>query len=466
MIFCDRQGAGTAMSAGRGLFVELADQMVAQPELGAAPAARLRTAQRDQPEFQVVDLDSLLAADHQARAVWSFVLALDLSELLALIKAREGEPGRPPADPKILVALWLYATLDAVGSARELARLCEAHVAYRWLCGGVSMNHHTLADFRIAQVALLDRLLAQGVASLVSEGLVRLERLAQDGVRIRASAGASSFRRRDRLESLLAEAEARVEQLKGELEADPAASTARQRAAHERAARERVERTKAALRRMQELEAERARREKTDKKRTQKQKAPRASTTDAEARVMKMADHGYRPAYNGQFASDPQTQVIVAVDLDTTGSDGGLMAPMQERIAETYGQTPQQYLVDGGFSKLDDIEQAHAAGIEVFAPPANNKHQTDPFAPRKDDGPGTAAWRKRMASEAGKAVYRERAKHECVNAQLRNCGVVRLLVRGREKVRAVLLWFAVAHNLRRAMALRRALAQPIAAAGG
>ena len=362
------------------------------------------------------------------------------------------------------MTLWLYATIEAVGSARALARLCEAHVAYRWICGGVSMNHHTLADFRVAQVALLDRLLAQGVASLVSEGLVKLERLAQDGVRIRASAGSSSYRRRERLESLLSEAEARVEQLKAELEADPAASTARQRAARERAARERVERTKAALERMQQLEAERARREKTHKKDTEKQKAPRASTTDAEAQVMHMADGGYRPAYNGQFASDPQTQVIVAVDLDTTGSDGGLMAPMQDQIVETYGQTPQQYLVDGGFSKLDDIERAHAAGIEVFAPPPNNKHKTDPFAPRKSDGPGTAAWRERMASEAGKAVYRERAKHECINAHLRNCGVVRLLVRGRQKVRAVLLWFAVAHNLLRALALRSAAAQASAAA--
>ena len=454
------------MSADRGLFAEPADQIVAQPEVGAAPAARLRTAQRDQPEFQVVDLESLLPPDHQARAVWDFVAAQDLRALLAPIKAREGEPGRPPADPKILLALWLYATLEAVGSARELARLCEAHVAYRWLCGGVSMNHHTLADFRVGQVALLDRLLAQGVASLVSEGLVKLERLAQDGVRIRASAGSSSYRRRERLESLLSEAEARVAQLKEELEADPAASTARQRAARERAARERIERTNAALRRMQELEAERVRREKTDKKRTQRQEAPRASTTDAEARVMHMPDHGYRPAYNGQFASDPQTQVIVAVDLDTTGSDAGLMAPMQDRIAETYGQTPQQYLVDGGFSKLDDIERAHTAGIEVFAPPPNNKHRTDPFAARKGDGPGTAAWRKRMASEAGKVVYRDRAKHECVNAQLRNCGVVRLLVRGREKVRAVLLWFAVSHNLRRAMALRCVAAEPIAATAG
>jgi transposase len=454
------------MAEAESLFGELPELGASQPPESEAPAARLRTAQRDQPELQVVDLDSLLSPDHPARAVWAFVSALDLSELLTAVKAREGEPGRPPADPRILMTLWLYATLEAVGSARALAQLCEAHVAYRWICGGVSMNHHTLADFRVAQVALLDRLLAQGVASLVSEGLVTLERLAQDGVRIRASAGSASYRGRERLESLLSEAQARVAQLKTELETNPAATTARQRAARERAAREQIERTQAALERMKELEAQRARREKTHKKDTEKQKEPKASTTDAEARVMKMADGGYRPAYNGQFASDPRTQVVVAVDLDTTGSDGGLMAPMQDQITATYGQTPRQYLVDGGFSKLDDIERAHAAGIEVFAPPPNNKHGTDPYAPRDDDKPGTAAWRKRMRSEEGKAVYRQRGMHECVNAHLRNCGVVRLLVRGQEKVRAVLLWFAVAHNLMRGLALRNAAAQPMAAASG
>ena len=432
----------------------------APPVEAAAP--RLRTAQRDQIELQVVDLESLLASDHPARAVWAYVEQLDLSEPLGAIRARGDEPGRPAADPKILMALWLYATIEGVGSARALARLCEAHVAYRWICGGVSMNHHTLSDFRVDRVALLDRLLAQGVAALVSEGLVRLERLAQDGVRIRASAGASSFRRRPRLELLLEEAEQRVATLKAELTADPAASATRHRAAQARAARERVEKVSVALERMKELEAQRARRAKKDKKATEKQKPPRASTTDAEARVMKMADGGYRPAYNGQFASDPQTQVIVAVDLDTTGSDGGLMGPMQEQIAATYGQTPKQYLVDGGFNKSDDIERAHDAGIAVYAPPPNNKHKTDPFAPRDDDGPGTAAWRQRMASDEGKAIYRDRAKHECINAHLRNRGGQRLLVRGRAKVRALLLWFAVSHNLLRALALRAVAAKAAA----
>ena len=193
-----------------------------------------------------------------------------------------------------------------------------------------------------------------------------------------------------------------------------------------------------------------------------KRKEPRVSTTDAEARVMKMADGGYRPAYNGQFASDPETQVIVALDIDTTGSDHGLIGLMQEQIGQTYGQAPKQYLVEGGFTKLEDIERAHQKGIEIFAPPPSNKHATDPFAPREDDGPGTEAWRKRMSSEEDKAVYRLRAKAECVNADLRNRGLQYLLLRGREKVRAVLLWFAVAHNLMRAVALRAAAARAAA----
>lgn len=451
------------MSEPECLFGGLSEQIGPQRPEAPPSAPRLREAQRDQIALRVVDLEGLLPLDHPARAVWAFVERLDLSPLLDAIKAREGEPGHPPPDPQILMALWLYATIEAVGSARALARLCESHVAYQWICGGVSMNYHTLSDFRVAQVGLLDRILAQGVTALVAEGLVQLERLAQDGVRVRAAAGAASYRRRPRLEKLLAEAEARVAALKEELQSDPAACSARQRAARERAARERVERTTAALERMTELEAERARREKTHKQDTQKQKEPRASTTDAEARVMKMPDGGFRPAYNGQFASDPETQVIVAVDIDTTGSDHGQMGPMQAQIRQTYGQAPQQYLVDGGFNKFEEIEQAHAAGIAVFAPPPNNKHGTDPFAPRKDDGPGTLAWRERMSGAEGQAVYRSRAKAECVNADLRNRGFQRLLLRGREKVRAALLWFAVAHNLMRAVALRRAAAQAAAA---
>jgi transposase len=451
------------MSGTEGLFENLPEQREVQREEAGAGAPRLREACREQLELRVVDLESLLEAEHPARAVWSFVEGLDLTELLMSIKAREGRPGQAPPDPKIMLTLWLYATVAGVGSARTLARLCEEHVAFRWICGGVSMNYHTLAEFRVDHVKFLDRQLAQGVAALAAEGLVTLERLAQDGVRVRAAAGAASFRRRARLEELLAAAEARVAALKKEVESDPAASDRRVRSARERAARERLERTAAALERMQKLEAERKRREKTNKEQTKKQKEPRASTTDADARVMKMADAGFRPAYNAQIASDPASQVIVAVDIDTTGSDRGLMAPMLKQIEETYEQAPKEYLVDGGFAKNEDIETAFAAGIAVFAPPVVNKHGTDPLAPRPDDGPGMLAYRQRMASDQGKTMYRLRCEAECIHAQLRNRGLQRFLLRGRQKVRAVLLWFALAHNLLRAIALRRAATQAAAA---
>ena len=442
------------MSRDGELFGDLPEQRPEAREEAVKGPVRLREARRNEAAFQIVELDALLTPDHPARAVWAFVEGLDLAALRAAIKAREGVSGRPPADPKILVALWLYATIEGVGSARALARLCESHIVYRWICGGVSMNYHTLSDFRVGQEALLDRMLVQGVAGLVEAGLVRLERLAQDGVRVRAAAGTRSFRRRERLEMHRADALARVEQLKKEVDSDPGASNARQKAAQARAARQRVERVEAALERMKKLEEERARREQTHKKDTKKQKEPRASTTDEQARIMKMADGGFRPAYNGQFASDPETQVIVGVDVDTTGSDGGLMMPMIKEIEDDYGTKPQEYLVDGGYTKLDDIEAAHKAGIAVFTPLPKNKHGTDPAEPRKSDGPGVTAWRQRMASDEGKQIYTQRAKSECVNAQFRNLTGYRLLVRGEKKVRTALLWFAVAHNLMRDWTLR------------
>jgi transposase len=402
--------------------------------------------------MQVSALDDLVSEDHPVRAVWAFVEGLDLSALHAAIKAREGQPGHPPADPKLLLALWLWATVDGVGSARQLDRLCRDHQVYRWLCGGVSMNYHSLSDFRIDHLAVLERLLAQGVASMVDAGLVSLDTLAQDGLRVRAGAGASSFRRRGRLDELLVAAQARVERLRVEAETDPTGGDQRRRAAKERGARERVERIAAAQERMKELEAERERREKTNKKEVAKQKPPRASTTDADARVMKMADGGWRPAYNAQIISAPEHQVIVAVDIDTSGSDRGLAQPGIETV-HAEGYEPSNYLVDGGFAKNDAIEWAHANDIKMWCPPAQTKHGTDPYAPKKGDGIGVADWRERMKSEKGKAFYRLRCEHECINAHARRMGLRQLTLRGKIKARIHLVLFAVAHNMMRFLAL-------------
>jgi hypothetical protein len=320
------------------------------------------------------------------------------------------------------------------------------------------MNYHSLSSFRIAHMAVLERLLAQGVASMVDAGLVSLDTLAQDGLRVCAGAGASSFRCRAWLDELLVAAQTRVERLRREAETDPTGSNQRQRAAKERGARERVERIAAARDRMNELEAERERREKTNKKEVAKQKPPRASTTDADARVMKMADGGWRPAYNMQIISVPEHQVIVAVDIDTSGSDRGLAQPGIETV-HAEGYKPSNYLVDGGFAKNDAIEWAHANDIKMWCPPAQTKHGTDPYAPKKGDGVGVADWRKRMKSEEGKAFYRLRCEHECINAHARRMGLRQLTLRGKIKARIHLLWFAVARNMMRFLALHAKAAQ-------
>jgi transposase len=414
---------------------------------------RLRTANRQQVVFRAASLDALIPHDHPARVVWDYVEGLDLSPLYDRIKSVERGPGRDAMDPKILMALWLYATVEGVGSARKLDELCREHAAFQWIAGDVSTNYHTLADFRTGHVELLDGLLTAGVAALVAEDLVDLNRVAQDGMRVRASAGAASFRRRLTLEEALAQAEAQVEALRAEVEEDPAASDRREKGARQRAARERAERIKAALERLPELEAK--------KKAGEKDKA-RCSTTDPQATVMKMADGGFRPAYNVQFATATDSQVIVGVDVETTGSDAGQMAPMVEQVKGRYETVPGEVLVDGGFAQHDQIEAVSAPelGCTVYAPvPKPKDSRVDRHAPKPGDSAAVAAWRQRMGTGQAKAIYKERAATaECVNAQARGRGLIHLLVRGLAKVKAIVLWHALAHNLLRAAALRAAAA--------
>jgi transposase len=413
----------------------------------AAGEPRLREPVRYQIELRAVDLEALLGADHAARVIWAYVQKLDLRDLEQAVRAREHTPGQAPASPRLLLALWLFATSEAIGSARALARLCESHDAYRWLCGGVSLNYHGLADFRTAHAQLLDRLLTESVASLSMAGVINLDEVAQDGVRVRAAAGTSSFRRRKKLHKELGKARRLLERLKQEADADPQASSRRMQAAQERAAREREARVAAALDKLAEIEAQRARRGRTNKEQVAKQKEPRASTTDPQARVMKMADGGFRPAYNCQIATAAGGEIVLVTDVKTVGSDRGLMRPMIDAIKNRHGVWPKRHLVDGGFNKNADTEWAACHGVKVYGPPSRSKHKRDPYAPRADDGPGVAAWRARMNSPHGKAVYKRRSRAECINARFRNWGLHQFTVRGVDKVNTVLRWFALANNI-------------------
>ena len=428
------------------LFGNLPEQPKPQADASAAQAPRLREPKRDQIELRAVDIESLIGADHPIRVIWSYVEGLDLRELEDRIKARGDRPGHPATSPRLLLALWLYATSDGIGSARALERLCNNHDVYRWLCGGVSVNHHTLADFRVGCADLLDRLLTQHLTALAKAGLVDLDTLAQDGVRIRASAGAASFRREATLDRLLATAQVVVAELKREVDTHSDASNQRIKAAKERAARERSERVKAAQKALGEIKQQRQEREEK-RGNGKKPKEPRASTTDADARVMKMADGGFRPSYNVQVTSAAGEQIVVGVEVCNTGSDRGLMRPMLERLRARIGRFPRSHLVDGGFTSAQDIEWAHAEGLDVYCPPTKSKHGTDPYWPRRGDGPGILAWRARMASEPGKARYKRRSICECIHARWRNWDLRQLTVRGIEKVRAIALCYALTNNI-------------------
>jgi len=423
------------------------------------PAVRLRVPERRQVAMVVQCPDDLVAAQHPVRMVMALVETLDLSRFCEPIKARDGVAGRDATDPRLLVGLWLYACIRGMGSARELARRCEESAAFRWLCGGVTVNHRLLSDFRVDHAAALDELFTQVNASLVDKELVSVSRVSQDGVRVRVSAGAGSFRREERLRKLLAESKQHVEELGRQLETpeSSAALTARQRAARQRAAREKQQRLEQAIAQLPELkqkQAEAAQKAGQGKHgQTIQDKELRVSSSDAEARRMKMPNGGFNPACNVQLATDTESRAIVGVAVSNEGSDSaGLSEPMREQVEQRTGQAVEQHLLDGGYLRIADIEHAHQQGVELFVPPKparNPCRRGHELEPKPGDSEAVLAWKRRMANAEGKEIYRQRAAtSETVNADLRSYrGLTQLTVRGLAKAKCVALWCALAYNV-------------------
>ncbi len=422
------------------------------------PSVRLRRPERRQTALLIQCPDDLVSADHPVRLVMAVVEKLDLSRFHESIKARAGQAGRDATDPQLLVALWLYACIRGIGSARELARRTEDSAAFRWLCGGVTVNHRLLSEFRTDHGAALDELFTQVIASLVDKEVVQVSRVSQDGVRVRVSAGAASFRREERLQSLLEQARQHVQQLRAQVDSPAHRSlTMRQKAARKRAAEEKLERLEQAVAQLPELQQRQAAaaRRAGDGEIGQKIRArqPRVSTTDAEARVMKMPNGGFNPAVNVQLAADTQSRAILAVQVSNEGSDNaGLSAPMRQQVEQRTGGKVQQQLIDGGYLRKDDIEAAHAEGVELFVPPKpawGARNQGRELEPKHGDSQAVRAWKQRMATEEGKGIYKERAAtSETVNADLRTYrGLTQLTVRGLKKIKCVALWCALAYNL-------------------
>jgi transposase len=431
---------------------------------------RIRQAERRQAGFELVDLESLVVDDHPVRAVWSFVEGLDLQVFYDRIKARGETPGRPATDPRILVALWLYATADGIGSARALARLCEHHTIYRWICGGVGVNHTMLSEFRLDSGEFLDRLLTNSLTALMKEGLITLDEVITDGTKVRAAASRSSMRRRQTLVELEEKARIRVAELKQELEADSAAGERRLSKRRLSAAEDRARRVAAALAKhpatapkQEKGPSDRDKPPPATGKNGKKPKEERVSTTDPDAPLMKMADGAVRPAYNVQVSS--ASGFVVAIEPVQRRNDRGLAPSMVAQVEQRCGMLPKRLLADTGAMTAADIvtmAQAHPS-MQVFSPPPARKEASKPQSKARYERNRAAEpqclreWRDRMDREEGQAVYKRRSNTEHVHARLKNRGFGRMVLRGIAKVRIACLLHAITHNLMWAISRRRAL---------
>jgi transposase len=414
--------------------------------------ARVKLPERYQVEMQLMSLDEMVRDDSLVRTVVKYVDSLDLSELYHPIKATSDNVGRDRIDPRILFSLWLFATLEGINSGRKIAQLTGRDVAYMWICGGVSVNYHTICDFRKDHAELVERILTDSIAVLHHQDLVKLETLAQDGMRVRASAGSGSFRRQGKLKESRKLAEQYLHQLKEDSESNDDDDKGG-RSARLRAAEEKLERIEQACVEMEDLQERYAKRNKSMSKEHHRSE-PRASTTDPEARRMKMGDNGFRPALNVQFSNDVDAMLIVGVDVTNVGSDAGLLAPMYHSVCETYQTVPKKYLADGGFSKKNGVTELEKNGTEFYGKLHAEQKQLDegkdPFKSRPGENDYFTAFRERMGSEEAQTIYRQRAAAaEFPNAVCRNQGLRQFSVRGIAKAKAQALWHALAYNFRR-----------------
>jgi len=422
---------------------------------------RVKKPVRNQAEMVIRDLDSMIDDTHTVRAIWEFIGKLDLSAFYRTIKVTSNQPGRPASDPRVLLALWVYATVEGIGSARRLARLTEEHDAYRWLRGGVPVDYHLLAEFRVHHQSEIDDLITQIIALLLKARLIEIKRVSQDGIRVRANAGNSSFHRKWSLRKCLKEAREQVKRVAAEREHPDGGSSRREQAARERVVREREERVKEALRQLPEVQAAKERQKKhAGKAKAAKVKEARVSITDPSARTMKMADGGFRPAYNVQFATENRSQVIVGVDVTNQGADQGQALGMEEKVEKRTGKQPEDYLIDGGFVDLGDIETLEGKGIKVYAPPKDSKGKEISNRKGTSGSPEITDWRLRMKTEEARTIYKERSgTSECVNALMRTrYGLQQFTVRGVSKVLGVTLLMVLAHNIVRWISLTKSIA--------
>jgi len=381
-------------------------------------------------------LEDVLPHDHRARLLWRVVETLELSEFVRGRKSVQGHAGRDVTSVRVLLTLWLYAISSGLGSAREIERRVGTDDAFRWIAGEERVGRTVLSEFRTQRHEAIDLLFSNVLGTLLHKGLLSLDLVAQEGTRVRASASAPSFRQAESLEACREQARLHVVAVLAEAD-DPEASDAEKRG-REAAAHDYARRVEEAILVVKELA-------------TEGKKKPRASTTDPEARVMKMGDGGFRPAYNVQLATagSPEggPRTLVGVRVTNLGSDVGAISPMLDDIERRTGALPKTLLADGGHLKFDCLRTAEARGVVVLMPvPPPSK---DPQSLRGAYDAPIVAFRARMETPEAKALYRARAGlAELPNAHFKSrLGLGQFLVRGLENVTSVALLTGLAFNL-------------------
>jgi transposase len=471
-------------------------------------AKRLKPIDRSQCFWDAIDVEKLIEEDHPARGIWAMVNRLDLRRLEEKIKAVEGRAGQSGLDPRLLMALWIYGYSEGVSAARELSRMCEYEPGCQWLTGMQAVNYHTLSDFRVEHKEELDEIFVQVLGLLSGEGFIEMKRITQDGTKVKAQAGADSFRREERIRLHLQLAREQVEAM-----SSPESEELSQRViqARKRANREKKQRLEEAIQQLEQMQKARAESERDQ---------VRISETDPEARVMKHADGGFAPSYNVQISTDAADGIIVGVDVTQAGNDCDQLVNAIKRVEANMGQTPEQVLVDGGYTmKNSNIEAMAERGIDLNGPVTENKNEaffkqrgipsefypdkfrydertdtltcpadkvlkrnrarpregrieytyrassTDcracPFQDRccpnqsprmvvrREDSPALRAFRTKMETQQAQRLYRSRAQiaefpHAWIKEKL---GLRRFRLRGRQKVRTEAVWACLTYNI-------------------
>jgi transposase len=461
---------------------------------------------RRQLLLRPVDVEQLVPEDDPVRAIWALSDRLNLDLFYKSIESQEGEAGREAIDPRLLICLWVYAYSQGVASAREVSRLLDYHPGFQWLAGMRTINYHTLSDFRIRYKEALDDLFTQMLGILSSEKLVTLERVTQDGTKIRANASEDSFRKENRLKEHLRLAKEHVALMEDPRTAQEV--TPRLKAARERAAREKQARLEVALEELAKVRQHR-----------RPSTAPedvRASMTDPDARVMKTKT-GYGLNYNVQISTDAAAGAVVNVEVNQKPTDAQALPEAVDQIQERLGQKPHQMLADAEYTIHENIIAMNQKKVDfigslrpppkglmvhrhpgTFGPAAfayepstdtvrcahdkilrrikterkdfhlYTRYQADaadcgpcpyrelcsPNKPsrrfvRSEFIPVIAAFRSRMETEEAKAIYKQRSPiAEFTNAWIKDkFGLRQFSVRGLAKVNIEALWAALTLNI-------------------